>query len=752
MSAPSAQRRSIWPRLYVKSRRLLLRRLGRSARPFVVTALTLVLFCLMLGFQNCMGFKVQTESGVASSPSEVGGTPGGTTGGGNSTNGGTTTGGTTGSMVDPLLPYRVNGRPFYKDANNGSNAPAVWSNAYFNPNNLQLVVKIGLGPEGGHKPVLVPPQGFSYTNAWNGLRLYAHAGMSTGSPSVREIDSSLELQTSRQPASAPVVIESIMPSQANQSAGPGIVPFGFRADLNSFCPATNGTVDFALRLRDRNADDTNPLASDLSNYLTGFSHFGPGQTRNNNDFGSAPRVTVRFENSCPRETEVRYPWTVLDDSTGSNFVLDQDDKFGSGLASFGDTLVVTASGDSGANNSLSLSGAAYVYRRVGADWVFQRKFVPPRRDVRLQVAAVADTGEMALGSPAAVDPSNSAIRGRGAVWLYRRDADVGGRASYSLINPLLPNPMNTFGSDFFGSALLFRGPYLFIGASGDSTDATAQGAVYVYSKSGTLLQKIIPKTASGQGLPDGVAAGSSLAATIQASTGNIILAVGAPLVSTSNSGPGSVFIFSCNASGGANPCVQVQRIEDIVTQGGARAGASVALDASANGTLHLIVGAPGVNDAHYYRRDFGANSFTKQNFGTRNNQPVSLARPAGQARASYGSAVAIAFPYAVIGAPSAAMDFGDQGGAFNQGGLVYVVKVDRGGTLAYEGDYFQLRPRLGRANSRFGNSILLRDQNGIIEALIGAEFYRARTPAGGDVTNGGSVFSIEVPAQMLGDL
>ncbi len=731
MQRNSSQRKLL--ALGLRNYRSLRRRPKRNA--FVASSV-FVCLVLLLGFQNCE-FKPQ-GNGVASSSRSSSG-PGGAAVGG--------------TGPDAALTARLeNGRPFFKDSGNGSNNPAGWSAQYFNPNNIALSIKVGLGPEGGSKNTLIPAANTFNAATWRGLRVYGHAGMSTRG--VREVDALLEFTEHETAAvqSGPVGFVALAsPDLNSQSSGSGIIPFGFFAKDTAFCPASNESVEFKLRLKDANSS-----ATGISNavYLTGFSHVGGKQSRTTEDYGNSPSITVAFQNTCPRESEVGYPWNVVDDSTSANHRLEQDDKFGSSVTVNGETLVVTAEGDSGPNNSIATSGAAYVYRRQNNNWVFQRKINGAAAQDRTNTAAIGDGGEIALGAPArrAVGTLGQTVSGRGGVNFFTQSNGADGRWSYTLAGTVAPNPANQFGGDYFGTSLTFRGPYLFVGAPGDSTQATQQGAVYVFSRTTRApVQKLIPRDAAQTPLREGSGAGHALAATTL-SNGNILLAVGAPLNQSYNDAPGAVIVFECTPSG-ATPCTQR---EYITATGASRIGSSVAIEASPNGAVHLVVGAAGGNgNAFYFLRSPNSPTFLKQTFGFTNAQAVGqtdLKRPVNANRSGYGSSVSLAYPFVAIGAPQHNFTVQGQSNLTN-GGVVYIVKLDRGGTTPADGDFFQLRPRAVAANGLFGWSVALRPQGGTPELIAGARHYPARNALGnGTITTSGTVFSIDVPALMNGDL
>jgi hypothetical protein len=319
---------------------------------------------------------------------------------------------------------------------------------------------------------------------------------------------------------------------------------------------------------------------------------------------------------------------------------DAGDEFGFSMALNGDssTLVVGApledSGATGINgdqadNSVSESGATYVFTRSGGMWSQQAylKASNPGKGDRFgtSVALSADGGTLAVGARNEASAatgvngnqrSNSSA-GAGAVYVFVRSS--GGWSQQSYIKP-----SNTGASDGFAVSVALSGDgnTLVVGApledgaatgmNGNQSDNSAEesGAVYVFQRNrGAWSQQAYVK-ASNTGASDEFGVHVALS-----SDGNT-LAVGAPGEFSSakgingdqadNSAPGAGAAYIFSRSGGA--WSQQAYVKASNTRGFDEFGISVALSRD-GGTL--AVGAfgeqgtsTGVNGGQTYSPDF----------------------------------------------------------------------------------------------------------------------------------------------------
>jgi hypothetical protein len=304
-------------------------------------------------------------------------------------------------------------------------------------------------------------------------------------------------------------------------------------------------------------------------------------------------------------------------NTGAN------DRFGSSVAlsSDGGTLAVgacreasNATGINGnqADNSASYAGAVYVFTRSGSVWS-QQAFVKASNtgandQFGSSVALSSDGGTLAVGAPGE-DSSATGINGSqsdnsatdsGAVYVFTRAGSVWSQQAYLKAS-------NTGASDRFGSSVAISsdGGTLAVGAyyedsnatgiNGNQADnsATESGAVYVFTRSGSVWSQQAFVKASNTGASDQF--GSSVALSDDGGT----FAVGAPAEASNATGingnqadnsaidSGAVYVFTRSGSVWSQ-----QAFVKASNTGGANEhfGASVALS-SDGGTL--AVGAHG---------------------------------------------------------------------------------------------------------------------------------------------------------------
>ncbi len=291
--------------------------------------------------------------------------------------------------------------------------------------------------------------------------------------------------------------------------------------------------------------------------------------------------------------------------------LDVSDFFGTSVAisADGNTLVVGAPGEDGAdrtingdldNDAATDAGAAYVYVRSGATWVFETYLKAPNGDAMddfgrhvaisgdgLQIA-VASVLERSTGIPA----DNSAASA-GAVYLYSRFGATWTFDAY--IKAPNAEALDEFGTDI---ALSGDGYTLVVGALGeDSANSTPTdnsrpnaGAVYVYRRNPSWVLDGYVKASN----PDNADLfGASVAISADATT----IAVGAIQESSSTPGingdatnnslgnAGAVYVFTRGAA-----WTQQAYVKASNPYGSAFFGTSVALSATGD---TLVVGAIG---------------------------------------------------------------------------------------------------------------------------------------------------------------
>ena len=163
------------------------------------------------------------------------------------------------------------------------------------------------------------------------------------------------------------------------------------------------------------------------------------------------------------------------------FNADAGDLFGGAVALSGDTLVVGAAGEGGADNRTPDAGAVYVFSRDNNGRWRQQDFIrafngDTRDQFGFSVALSSDT--LAVGAVGEGRADNSKPDA-GAVYVYTRDNNGLWRQQDFL------RAFNADAGDLFGGAIALAGDTLAVGAVGKGSADNSKpdaGAVYVFSR------------------------------------------------------------------------------------------------------------------------------------------------------------------------------------------------------------------------------------------------------------------------------
>lgn len=263
----------------------------------------------------------------------------------------------------------------------------------------------------------------------------------------------------------------------------------------------------------------------------------------------------------------------------------EDDLFGEALALSGDLMAVGAPGAD--RDGLVNRGAAYVYRRSGADWTLVATLEPPQpaAEARFGTAlAVLDGATVAVAAP---DADAGGQAGAGVVHVYR---EAGG--AWSVVATLAA-PLASAG-ERFGAALAVDGGTLLVGvpradAAGLVVDA---GAVDVFANAPGFA-------ALGRVVDPQPVADARFGSALAIDAGRAF--VGAPGTLAPSGPPGSVRVFA-RAGGVLSAGARLQ-----AGDGAAADGFGFALDVDGD---TLLVGAPardvGVGAGYVFVRSGGA--------------------------------------------------------------------------------------------------------------------------------------------------
>lgn len=286
---------------------------------------------------------------------------------------------------------------------------------------------------------------------------------------------------------------------------------------------------------------------------------------------------------------------------------DNIDSFGTSVAISGNTIVVGAQGEdsnaTGVNgnqsdNSVAQAGAAYVFVRSGTTWTQQAYLKSSTAGSNNFGNSVAIDGDTIAVGAEGEDSASAGINGSeagtgavssGAVYVFTRSGTTWSQQAYI-------KSSNSQSGDQFGNSVSLSNDTLAVGAvfedsaatgiggnQGDNS-ASASGAVYIFTRSGTTWSQQAYVKASNAASGDNFGSSVSL-------DGNI-LAVGSPNADTS-------YVFTRSAG----VWTQEALLQGANTENGDNFGRSVALSGDT-----LVVGASGEDSAATSINGDGANN------------------------------------------------------------------------------------------------------------------------------------------------
>jgi hypothetical protein len=341
-------------------------------------------------------------------------------------------------------------------------------------------------------------------------------------------------------------------------------------------------------------------------------------------------------------------------------------KFGAAVALAGDTLVVGAPGEGGADQKAD-AGAAYVFVR-GVDGWLQQAYL------KASDAAVGDqfgssvaiststtpagmtTTVIAVGAPGASGPNNTPRAG--AVYLFARTIAPGVAPTWT--QQAMPHPANPKGNNEFGASVALAGDNLVVGSPLEDSGATGvnpgstgstsadSGAVFVFTRNGTMWPQSTyikaPTAATFANFGSKVAiAGQFLVISAPRDGGGVRNPDGSmgPALASS----GAVFVYQRNGNGWSH----LQNIKASNAHGSDLFGQGLGLSATT-----LVVGAP-LEDSNVTGAatpaalDSGA-AYVFRLVDTRWAEVVRLKAPNAEASDNFGNAVATDGDTVVAGA------------------------------------------------------------------------------------------------------
>jgi hypothetical protein len=174
----------------------------------------------------------------------------------------------------------------------------------------------------------------------------------------------------------------------------------------------------------------------------------------------------------------------------------EGDYFGYAVSVHGDYAIVGAYHDDDAGEG-SDSGSAYIFHRIGHDWVQQAKITAsdPSPGGSYYGYSLSDYFGISVslwGDYAIVGASLKTIDGKvwaGAAYIFHRTGDVWTeQARLTASDPDM--------RDRFGNHVSISGDYALIGADGDSDDGQSSGSAYIFHRTGVVWTEQTKLTAS----------------------------------------------------------------------------------------------------------------------------------------------------------------------------------------------------------------------------------------------------------------
>lgn len=188
----------------------------------------------------------------------------------------------------------------------------------------------------------------------------------------------------------------------------------------------------------------------------------------------------------------------------------------------GDYIAISAVYD---NETQKLTGAVYIFKREDTTWVQQAKLIPHDTPAKFHFGwgLDLDGDQLAVGAPRGLD--NKRIPG--AVYMYEREG-----SQWIEQQKIHSHDIEIF--DSFGSDVSLRGNCLLVGANSDDDNGDRSGAAYIFRKTGKKWKqeaKIVAKDGN---------AGDRFGLKVELMENNAIIGVG---LDDNEKECGSVYIF-----------------------------------------------------------------------------------------------------------------------------------------------------------------------------------------------------------------
>ena len=293
------------------------------------------------------------------------------------------------------------------------------------------------------------------------------------------------------------------------------------------------------------------------------------------------------------------------------------DFFGVSVSISGDYAIVGALGD---DENGQASGAAYIFKRTGTNWVQEAKLLPSDGEIGdLFGHSVSISGDYAVVSTFLTDDNGD---NSGSAYIFQRTGTIWVQQAKLLASDGATN-------DYFGWSVSISGDYAVVGAVRDNDNGIDAGSAYVFKRSDTTWVEEAKLLAADGEADDGFGVSVSI-------SGDYVI-VGSVFDDDNGDNSGSAYIFRHSDSS----WVQETKLLSSDSDTAAFFGVSVSISEKS-----VVVGAFLTDD----KGDSSGSAYIFSREGSNWVEGAKLLAFDGSASDWFGWSVSIAGDYAVVGA------------------------------------------------------------------------------------------------------
>ena len=321
------------------------------------------------------------------------------------------------------------------------------------------------------------------------------------------------------------------------------------------------------------------------------------------------------------------------------------DFFGVSVSISGDYAIVGALGD---DENGQASGAAYIFKRTGTNWVQEAKLLAPTADIDdLFGHAVSISGDYAIASTFLTDDNGE---NSGSAYVFKR-------AGTSWVQEAKLVASDGATNDYFGWSVSISGDYLVVGAVRDNDNGIDAGSAYVFKRSDTTWVEETKLLAADGAADDGFGVSISI-------SGDYVI-VGSVFDDDNGDNSGSAYIFRHSDSN----WVQEAKLHSSDGDTADFFGVSVSISEKS-----VVVGAFLTDD----KGDSSGSAYIFSREGSNWVEGAKLLAFDGSASDWFGWSVAIAGDYAVVGAYLDDDNGENSGSAYVYSGILVGIDDEKG--------------------------------------------------------------------------